>query len=272
MKITLCTKVTNDLTLEETAAVAAESGYWGLEIFGFEEHLPPTTPLKRVEELARLLDDLGLGVNVLATYVGPYDAASDEETQQHLEDTRTYCRFADILGADYVRQGTGRVSPPDATDEQWERTAQGLRAAAEVCAEFGKSIVLETHANQLVETADSTLKLIGMVDRPNVKVTWDPSNHHCGGFDYGPTAAHKLAEFIVNVHVKDVANDRTQTLLGEGDVDWASVMRGLEEIGYDGHIGVECHAAKTEQMGGAEIVAIEIATLRKFLEEGPPAK
>lgn len=265
MILTLCTKLTAGHSLDETIALAARYGFHGLEIFGLPEHLPPEAEFDDVVRWAELVKDAGLRVWCLATYVGPYGEASPDDVERMLGQVRRYCQFADLLGCKYIRQVSAMGSPSDLSEEVWRRTAEGLRAAADVAAEYDKWIVLETHDGQIVETPESTVKLVGMIGRENIGVTFDPGNHVRRPADYGPRGIGKLGSLIVNVHIKDATVDRQQRLFGEGDMDWALVWEGLAEIGYDGAIGVECHVKPSDELTVTDIIAHEVAAIRQSL-------
>jgi len=271
MLLTLCTKVTAGTSLDESIAVATRYGFDGLEIFGLPEHLPPDVPTEEVVRYAEMLRDVGLRVWCLATYVGPYGDADAEKVLDFLDQVRRYCEFADLLGCEYVRQVTAYGSPETLAEEVWQRTAEGLRQAADVAAEYGKRLVVETHDRQIVETVDSTLRLLEMVGRANVGITFDPGNHVRHAQDYGPEAVRRYGERLWNVHVKDCSLGGEQRLFGEGDMDYGLVWQGLADIGYDGAIGIECHVQPSEELPLDALVQHEIEAVRASLAQSPLA-
>ncbi|MBC7287183.1 MAG: sugar phosphate isomerase/epimerase [Armatimonadetes bacterium] len=271
MFLALCTKVTQGLSLDESIAIAVRYGFSGIEIFGLPEHLPPDTPKEEVVRYADVITDAGLRVSCLATYVGPYHDADDQKRQELLSQLRGYCRFADLLGCNLIRQGTAYKAPNQLSEEEWQRTADGLRAAADVAAEYEKRIVLETHDGQVVETPQATLRLLEMIDRENVGITFDPANHVTHLDEWLEAVAGPLAERVWNVHVKDTTVDRQQRLFGQGDVNYGGVWQALAQAGYDGPIGVECHAQRTDEWPAERIVEHEIQAVRNSLLASPLA-
>ncbi len=269
MLLTLCSKVTQGLSLDETIALAVRYGLDGLEIFGLPEHLPPETPTEEVVRLADVIADAGLQVYCLATYVGPYHDADGERREQMLEQLRRYCQFADLLGCGLIRQLSAHKSPEQLTEDEWRRTAEGLRAAADVAAEYEKRIVLETHDRQIVETPEATKRLLEMIGRDNVGLTFDPGNHVGHVDEWVEAVAGPLASRVWNVHIKDATADREQRLFGQGDVDYAAVWAALARAGYDGALGIECHVKPDETWTVERIIEHEVAAVRESVKASP---
>lgn len=265
MLLTLCTKVTAGRSLDESIALATRYGYEGMEIFGLPEHLPPDLPTDEVVRYAEVIRDAGLVVWCLASYIGPYGTAEEAQVEEFIVQLQRYCEFADLLGCRYVRQVTAYGAPETLSEEVWQRTADRLRRAADVAAEYGKSLVVETHDDQIVQTVDSTLRLIDMVGRENLGITFDPGNHVTRREDWGQEAIRRYGGLVWNVHVKDVSLGHEQRLFGEGDMDWAAVWEGLADIGYDGAIGIECHVKPDEHLSLEKLVEHEIEGVRASL-------
>ena len=271
MLITLCTKVTQGLSLDESISLAVRYGLDGLEIFGLPEHLPPEIPTEEVVRYADVIADAGLRVYCLATYVGPYHDADDDKVAQLLEQLRRYCQFADLLGCELVRQLSAHRAPGDMTENDWRRTASGLQQAADVAAEYEKRIVLETHDRQVVETPEATMKLLEMIGRDNVGITFDPGNHVGHVEEWVEAIAGPLAQRVWNVHIKDASAEREQRLFGEGDVDYAAVWEALAKAGYDGALGLECHVKPSDLWPVERIIEHEVEAIRQSVMASPLA-
>ncbi len=282
-KIGLSSKVVQDRPLEEALEIAARCGYTGLELFGTSNHLPPDIPLARVRALRQRCDDLGLQVVTLCTYVGGFAEASDREAGAELERFRRYVEIAHVLGCTMIRlwpDHLGRnLRVP--REDHWLRAAHYLREAADVGLVAGIRILLENHLTLTIDT-DSTLKLVRLTDRPNVGVNFDPANMYLAGRPYGREAMLRLGRLIQNVQVKGARRDGRSAsvgddaslahggshdlLLGEGNIDHASYLRALAEIGYTGYYMAECHKAPRPDLPSDEIAAREYRALAALLE------
>jgi sugar phosphate isomerase/epimerase len=139
---------------------------------------------------------------------------------------------------------------------------------------------MEIHHNGLVETIDSTLKLLSAINRPNAGAILDPGNMAIADEEYGAGAVAKLGGSLMHVHAKDVrfyteppANRKagqygdklfTVDLMGTGHVDHKTAYRALLEVGYDGYISLEAQVAGVNP---EEIARHEYAELRKAIAQ-----
>jgi sugar phosphate isomerase/epimerase len=97
------------------------------------------------------------------------------------------------------------------------------------------------------EPARELLHFIEDVDRPNLKVNFDPANMVLYGTGDPIVALRLLGSHVVSVHCKDgiwPSPERPGTLgeerrLGDGDVDFKSFLATLDEIGYGGILSIE---------------------------------
>ncbi len=274
MKLSLFTLVLNDRPVEEAISLLAEIGYDGIELQGKAPHLPMDTTAERAREIRKRIEDAGLVIPVLATYTGGYSTKSDAECREQIDALQRFMEIGDALGCKMIRHASGGPSPKVAEPQHWERSAEWMRKAADIAAGGGFRLVMEIHFGALAEDADSSLKLLKMVDRPNVGVIHDAGNMYIARADFGPESVHKLGKHIFHVHVKDeqevsdlsvensfASGDRfiAHKLLNHGAVDHAPTIRALAEIGYDGFLSAECHGStlNREMVARHEYIAMK---------------
>lgn len=287
-KIGLSTKVVQDRPMREAAEIAARCGYAGLEIFGLPNHLPPDTTIAQARELRSLLDGLGLQTGTICSYAGGFAESGDAECRREVELFRHYLEIADVLGCDMVRLwadklGRGVDQP---REDHWLRAAHYMAEAADHALDAGQRVLIENHLSMTV-SADMTLRLLRLIDRPNVVVNFDPGNMYLAGESYGRATTLRLRRHIGNVQVKDgampprppasangVVRDATLSrggtydlLLGEGTMDHMSYLRPLAETGYDGYYMAECHKTPTADWPSDRIAAYEHRQLARLLDE-----
>ena len=277
-KIGLSSKVLQDRPLVELFRIAARCGYTGLELFGVPNHLPVDVPMERVREARHVCDDLGLRVVTLCPYVGGFAEASDREAQAELEKYRRYVEIAHLLGCDMIRldpENLGRRIP--AREDHWLRAAHYLGIAADIGLRERTRLLIENHEVFTI-SVEGTLRLIRLIDRPNVVVNFDPGNMHASGRAYGRDAVVRLFPLIGNVQVKDARRDvdaggivkpaspaSYDVLLGEGNVDHLSYLRPLAELGYAGFYMAECHKVPTAELSSEQIAAREIEAIQSLI-------
>ena len=157
----------------------------------------------------------------------------------------------------------------------------------DVCQECGLKYACEVHPGQLAFDLYSAERVLEALDgREDFGFTFDPSHLHWQGVDPVEFIRH-FPDRIFHVHVKDLAltlNGRTSLLgsylpygdprrgwqprsPGRGGIDWESVIRALNDIGYEGALAVEWRDPGMERAFGAE----EACKFVKRLDfEAPP--
>jgi sugar phosphate isomerase/epimerase len=284
VQLSVFTKLFDDRSLSAAAETAADLDLDGIDPMGRAPHLPPDADPDGVAALRERLDDLGLGVPCLGTYTGGYTGQSEAACEAELRDLERCCELAEILETDLIRHWAGGPSVHEAGDEDYENEAAWLRRAADVAADREKRLALEIHHGSLIETADSTRRLLDLVDRERVGAILDPGNMFIVGADYGREAVETLGDRVFHVHAKDEARVDDPDLpgafttetrrgeetfqarrLGEGEVDHAPAIEALRERGYEGAIALECHAPAESRAEAEEHAAHDRDRLRGLL-------
>jgi len=283
-KIGLSTKVVQDRPLDEAVEIAARCGYTGLELFGVPNHVPADIPFDQVRELRQRCDDLGLKTVTLCTYVGGFAEASDAVAAVQLDAYRRYLEIANLLGCDLVRLWPDYLGQNIRIprEDHWLRAAHYLRQAADLGLAAGSRVLIENHRTMAIDV-ESTLHLVRLIDRPNVVLNFDPGNMFLAGADYGHEAVRAFGSLIQNVQVKEASvtgvapgqhGDATlatggsyDLLLGQGNIDHASYLRALAEIGYGGYYMAECHKAPSAALPSDQIAAHEYRALAALLDQ-----
>ncbi|MBY0522589.1 MAG: sugar phosphate isomerase/epimerase [Gemmataceae bacterium] len=202
--------------------------------------------------------------------------------QRAAEEMKATIRAAEKLGVSVVSGFTGSalwsyvVGYPAATaaiiDEGLKDFAGKWEPILDVCRDSGVKYAFEVHPGQIafdLYSAEKALDALG--GREEFGFTFDPSHLHWQGID--PVEfLRRFPDRIYHVHVKDAVltlNGRTGILgsyfplghprrgwdfrsPGHGGIDWAAVIRGLNEIGYEGALAIDWKDAGMEREYGAE--------------------
>ncbi len=239
MKISVVSRLLEHQTPEEAIDISAKIGYSGIEFFGIPEHLPASTPLDKVRDIATRARDRGVNVTVLGTYVGYFSQLGDKDCEKQLEDFKRYVEMAHLFACPMVRVWTGGPLPQAAREDHWLRAAHYVRECADIGLREGLVIMIET-IQVLPVTIAAVQKLLRLIDRPNVGIVYDPGGMFNYDPDYGIPAVRRLGRHIQDVHLKDRNKEGVQ-FMGEGLLDYRALIRALREEGYDGYYAVECH-------------------------------
>ena len=195
------------------------------------------------KRIRRLLDDSGLALPAIAGH-RPL-LATDPEV--HAENWRR------LLGAiDLCVDWAGAEGPPilDTTcggkntvpwDEQVDLLVERLGQLCNYAATRGVIVGIEPHVNDVLENPHQTLELLRLIDRPNLKVTFDISHFNVQGIPI-EESVNALASVSCFTHIKDergVVPDFQWLIPGEGDFDYVRYLRAMRAAGWTGDIGVE---------------------------------
>ena len=103
-----------------------------------------------------------------------------------------------------------------------------LKRVAKVAYSGDITVCLET-----VLTGQELIKLLKLIDLPNVKAVYDTGNRVAFGHDLA-SDIRLLSDFIAHVHIKDKNSDNENVLLGTGLVNFENVFDALHDINYSG--------------------------------------
>lgn len=217
----------------------------GLAAAGFDGVEIPLVgqPEAELKEMASACDNLGLE-RTSSAFVGLEEnpispdpavrAAALDSLKQAVDD-------ACIIGADIIIGGLYQAhkyfTGSAATSDEWNWSAEYLRAAGEYAATHGISLGLE-FLNRfevfLINTSADCKRMVEQVGLDNVGVHYD--THHANIEDPDPHAALKLIKPVLNhVHL----SESHRGTLGTGQVDWDANFSALRDIDYSGWLVIE---------------------------------
>lgn len=178
-------------------------------------------------------------IPTVANTVGLVPKATRNE---RVDRTKEVSQLARQLGIDSVGCHIG-VIPPDHSDALYHDIVHVARELCDVCKVNGQFFALETGQ----EPATPLLRFIEDVDRPNLKINFDPANMILYGTGDPIEALGVLGKHVISVHCKDgnwPPLDKPAALgeevrLGTGAVDFPALISKLKEIGYTGPLIIE---------------------------------
>ncbi len=156
--------------------------------------------------------------------------------------TKEVAEIASRLGIHSVACHIGFV-PHDPQDGCYDEIVEVTRMLCDHCSKLNQAFTLETGQ----EPADVLMRFIGDVDRPNLKINFDPANMILYGTGNPIEALHLLGHHVISVHCKDgdwpLKEDPNalgkERALGQGSVGIPQFIAALKEIGYTGILSLE---------------------------------
>jgi len=215
-------------------------------------------PLKEQKSVGRALRAHGLSAGVVVwtsrrAYRTPLWGRSDANAWSQIASELE--RSLDAAGC----VGSGILGVVNAADEELERGSQlaamseNLARAAEMAAKRGIVIGLEPMLivpNMLLQTWDDGVAMVRRTGHASVKLIFDTAHVHQA---HGADVLDKLRDSFDDVCLVQLADGPGRLEPGTGDVDFAGVVRELNERSYSGLVELEhtwsTPGAKAEEAG-----------------------
>ena len=142
--------------------------------------------------------------------------------------------------------------------ECWQLFTRGLNALGKLAGEYGIRLAYHPHVGTIVQSTKETQRLLDSTDPSNVFITYDSGHAAFAGED--PLAFLQLfMDRIAHVHLKDLRPKVLDKVIEEkmsfqqavsagvftvpgdpqGSVDFKTILRELDDFGYDGWLVVE---------------------------------
>ena len=268
MKFSFMTFSCPAATLEEVFELAQQLGYDGIEPRAASGHahgveLPTGAAARRA--IRDMAEDAGIAICCLATSCRFADSGT---AAQNLEDARQYVDLAGDIGCARLRVFGGDFPVATGRERATESLIQALGDLAPHAQARSVTICLETH--DAWTDARQVADVMRAVNHPNIAVNWDIM-HPVRQSGYTLEDSFEiLAPWIRHVHVHDgsLSRDKLGLLpIGAGDFDHRTVLRLLQEAGYDGFISGEWIEGVMAPDFFASHLRREIATLRSYEAE-----
>lgn len=157
-----------------------------------------------------------------------------------IDRTKQVSVFASALGLTALSCHIGFI-PDDCESPLYTELLTIARELCDVCASHGQAFVLETGQ----ESAPTLLRFLNDVQRPNIKVNFDPANMVLYGSGDPLQALALLQEHVLSVHCKDglppsyAGKLGQEVALGEGKVDFPGFLALLKQMNYRGLLAIE---------------------------------
>jgi len=227
--------------LEKMQAIK-EAGFEGVEM---NSHMDQ-------EEVLKARDQTGL---VIPSVCGAYHwkkTLSDPDSRvraEGLEALQQTLRDAKRYGASSVLLVPGVVTKEVSYAEAWERSRAEIQKAISLASELGVKIAIENVGNQFLLSPLEAARYVDEFNSPFVGWHFDVGNNFSNG-GWPEHWIRILGKRIQKLHIKEFVRRQrsgppksSPVRLLEGDNDWPSIMKALDDVGYTGW-------AITEQPGG----------------------
>lgn len=220
--------------LDESLEGIARAGFKYVELSaveGWTEHVPLDATDAQIDEIKAKLDRLGLKIASLSGH-------SDLTTEHGVEVGKKAIDLCTKLGTSILVTAIGGHYSEDENKDAFMRHIHDL---ADYAAARGITVALEVHGD-IMATGAISIPLVEEIDRPNVRLCYDTANCVFYGGVQAVDDLRATVPYLVNVHVKDKIGGKKVwnfPAVGEGEVDFAAILKILEDEGYRGPLSVE---------------------------------
>jgi len=124
----------------------------------------------------------------------------------------------------------------------WQRAIEGIKRCTDAAEKARCYIAIENVWNMFITNPFDAAKFVDEINNPWVGWHFDIGN--CITYGWPEHWVRILGQRIRNLHIKEYSRKKRdaegpykgfQVELGEGDDDWPSIMKALDEIGYAGY-------------------------------------
>ena len=146
-----------------------------------------------------------------------------------------------------VSQGSSR----QANDEDYVRTASAVSDVAAIAADLDVEISIEIHQNSIADNSTATLRLLELIDAPNVGInpdlgniywTYDIPEETCEAaiVAVAPHINYWHCKSLNRVHIPELETAiYVQAPLPDGEIDYRFAIAAALDAGFDGYLAIE---------------------------------
>ncbi len=238
----------------ELVDLVADAGYDAINLIATEDFLPPGDEdlLRRTEERLE-----ARGLSVPTFYFTRDDLVLLPGGQEQVRQwTPRALELAQRFNAPNIGVGTWAIPEGATRCEQLTALSDTLAFLAEEAAGVGRVVSVEFETKGALTDCYSARKFILDLD-PRLRLTVDTYHMFTAGTDFqaGLTALEGL---VGEVHLS--GSDRGEPGAAGDECDYAGLMRGLREIGYDGPLVLQYAVQDLESLGRASRFARDLVS------------
>jgi sugar phosphate isomerase/epimerase len=220
-------------------------GALDLGLFEGRSHLWPSKVFRNLKKTAaafsRKLDDRGLRLaDVFLQAAGDFASlAVNHPEKARREKARDLFRrtleFTASAGGKHVTTLPGVHHPEESKAESLQRASDELTWRVERAREHRIIFSVEAHVGSIVPTPAEAEKLVQMT--PGLTLTLDYTHFTKVGMP--DSTIEPLVKYASHFHARCACKDRLQSSFKENTIDYARVLKVMNETGYRGYVGVE---------------------------------
>lgn len=181
--------------MDQLARWAKANHFQGIELWGIHAKNLADNPTYNKDWLA----NYGLNTTMISDYL-PLHAPEKTLYQA----TQQLCRLSQHWGAKKIRTFAGNKGSSETQPAERQQLITRLQKACHYLAEYGLTLIIETHPHTFADSVRSTLELINDVNCDNLKINFDVL-HVWESKANVLDALQQLSPYIDHFHLKNVS-------------------------------------------------------------------
>jgi sugar phosphate isomerase/epimerase len=237
-----------DLPVVDVIGRVADAGYAALELNAealpwAPAHVTPETSAEVRRAIAEGCRRHGLSIPAVGAHIGMVSADAAER-RDAIAFVNGCTDLAVDVGAGVVHILSGAQAPEGTRADGWRWFADAVSETTAHAGACGVTLGIEAIAGHLFHAVDDYHRLAADLPGVPFKVNFDPRHLEVQGED-PRRVVDELGDRIAHVHMKDGRGrypDFAFPPLGEGTIDFSTLVEGLRRNGYAGALSVEYEA------------------------------
>ncbi len=244
----------------------ADNKFAQLREYGFEACQLVYKPEKYTENAAQIIKNFAAknGIDISAQFCGYYDNDTVWDNYFGFQTAGLNVEAYRKSRLDYLKEAAVFAHNAEITDivihagfipnnpfaQEYAPLVTAIHLICEHCKRMEMNVLLETGG----ESAVALLRLIKDVGCDNLFVNLDPANMLMYGYANPVDALYTIGEYVRNIHGKDGMPPTDPRILGkempvgEGRVDFYSMLKELKNLGYSRYIIIEREISGEKQI------------------------
>jgi L-ribulose-5-phosphate 3-epimerase len=206
--------------------------------------------LKEVYSLSQYIRNQGLEVSALAINFGDNGLLTDN-LEKIVEKYKRIVEIGKILNSNIITAHIGEIQR-DSNSKEYEMMFDMCNTIGTISTQMESTFAIETGS----EEVEILIDFLDSVQSNGLAVNFDPANIVMSKKGDPIESIKVLKRYLVHTHMKDCKKGVkgnspgfTETLLGDGDINFTSILECLEEIDYFGYLTVERNEYKNVDTG-----------------------
>jgi sugar phosphate isomerase/epimerase len=223
---------------DDVPAAGQEPGFWS----GNRATLPLTGFADAAPKWKEMTASAGLEIPAIATYVKCHE----------LDKVEAAMAGCAALGAPALRIQVPNYDGSESYAALWDASRKQYEDVAALAQRHGVKALVELHHRSIIASANAARRFLDGLDPEHVGAIHDAGNMVIEGWEQPRAAFEALGPYLAHVHLKNARCVPGETLddgtvrwessfcpIPEGIADIRTVIRSLQQVGYDGWITFE---------------------------------